>query len=67
MIEAITALGHSLELEIIAEGVETDVQLRLAKDVGCDLLQGYYFGRPEFPGVKWTDYASRFEHMTVPR
>ncbi len=67
VIEAITALGHSLELEIIAEGVETDVQLRLAKDVGCDLLQGYYFGRPEFPGVKWTDYASRFEHMTVPR
>lgn len=67
VIEAITALGHSLELEIIAEGVETDVQLRLAKDVGCDLLQGYYFGRPEFPGVKWNDYASRFEHMTVPR
>jgi len=67
VIEAITALGHSLELEIIAEGVETDVQLRLAKDVGCDLLQGYYFGRPEFPGVKWNDYASRFEHMIVPR
>lgn len=67
VIEAITALGHSLELEIIAEGVETDVQLRLAKDVGCDLLQGYYFGRPEFPGVNWVDYAKHFEHMTVPR
>ena len=67
VIEAITALGHSLELEIIAEGVETDVQLRLAKEVGCDLLQGYYFGRPEFPGVNWGDYVSHFEHMTVPR
>ena len=67
VIEAITALGHSLELEIIAEGVETDVQLRLAKEVGCDLLQGYYFSRPEFPGINWGDYVSHFEHMTVPR
>lgn len=67
VIEAITALGHSLELEIIAEGVETDLQLKLAKEVGCDLLQGYYFGRPEFPGVNWGDYASHFEHMIVPR
>ncbi len=67
VIEAITALGHSLELEIIAEGVETDLQLRLAKEVGCDLLQGYYFGRPEFPGVNWGDYAQHFEHMVVPR
>jgi diguanylate cyclase (GGDEF)-like protein len=67
VIEAITALGHSLELEIIAEGVETDVQLRLAKEVGCDLLQGYYFGRPEFPGVNWGDYVRHFEHMKVPR
>lgn len=67
VIEAITALGHSLDLEIIAEGVETDVQLRLAKEVGCDLLQGYYFGRPEFPGVNWGDYVRHFEHMKVPR
>ena len=66
VIEAITALGHSLDLEIIAEGVETDVQLRLAKEVGCDLLQGYYFGRPEFPGVNWGDYVSHFEHMRMP-
>lgn len=67
VIEAITALGHSLDLEIIAEGVETDVQLHLAKEVGCDLLQGYYFGRPEFPGVNWDDYVRHFEHMKVPR
>ncbi|MBC6905967.1 EAL domain-containing protein [Saccharophagus sp. K07] len=67
VIEAITALGHSLDLEIIAEGVETDVQLKLAKEVGCDLLQGYYFGRPEFPGINWEDYAKHFSHMSVPR
>lgn len=63
VIEAIAALGHSLGLEIIAEGVETDVQLALAKSVGCDLLQGFYFGRPAFPGVNWDDYLSHFEHI----
>lgn len=65
VIEAIAALGHSLGLEIIAEGVETDVQLALAKAVGCDLLQGFYFGRPAFPGVNWNDYLSHFEHVRV--
>lgn len=67
IIEAITALGHSLDLEIIAEGVETDVQLQLAREVGCDLLQGYYFGRPEFPGCNWSDYSRNFDHFIVPQ
>lgn len=66
VIEAITALGHSLELEIIAEGVETDRELNLAKRVGCDLLQGYYFGRPAFAGACWQEYQSNFEHMCLP-
>ncbi len=64
VIEAITALGHSLDLEIIAEGVETELQLNLAREVGCDLLQGYYFGRPAFPGGSWQEYVSQFEHIT---
>ena len=63
VIEAIVALGHSLELEVIAEGVETDVQLALAQSVGCDLLQGYYFGRPEFPGDSWAAYVAQFQHI----
>lgn len=67
VIEAITALGHSLELEIIAEGVETDVQLALAKKVGCDLLQGFYFGKPAFPGANWQEYQGNFEHLIMPK
>ncbi len=66
IIEAMTALGHSLDLEIIAEGVETSVQLALAKEVGCDLLQGYYFGRPAFAGGNWSEYLTRFEHIGQP-
>ncbi len=40
------ALAHELGLEIIAEGVENDAQLRLLKQLGCDILQGYYFSKP---------------------
>lgn len=64
VIDAIAALGHSLGLEIIAEGVETEVQLHLARAVGCDLLQGYYFGRPADPGANWGEYIANFEHIS---
>lgn len=67
VIEAIAALGHGLGLEIIAEGVETDRELSLAKKVGCDLLQGYYFGKPAFAGESWKDYERHFEHLLIPK
>lgn len=63
VIEAVTALGHSLGLDIIAEGVETSVELELAKQVGCDLLQGYYFGRPQFAQASWSEYTQNFQHI----
>ncbi len=40
------SLAHELGLEIIAEGVEKDAQLELLKQLGCDLIQGYYFSKP---------------------
>ncbi len=66
IIDAITALGHSLDLEIIAEGIETEVQLELANKVGCDLLQGFYFGRPAFAGENWSEYIHHFNHFVSP-
>jgi EAL domain-containing protein (putative c-di-GMP-specific phosphodiesterase class I) len=42
----IVALGHSLGLQVIAEGVETAAQHDFLAGIGCDAFQGYYFGRP---------------------
>jgi len=42
-------LAHSLDLRLIAEGVETDQILQLLRHVGCDEAQGYFIGRP-LPG-----------------
>jgi EAL domain-containing protein (putative c-di-GMP-specific phosphodiesterase class I) len=46
VVKAIIDLGHSLGLKIIAEGVETDAQLRILQQLGCDVGQGYLFCRP---------------------
>lgn len=45
LIEAIVAMGHRLGLRVLAEGVETDVQLAHLLRVGCDAFQGYRFSR----------------------
>lgn len=44
--KAIIGMGHSLQLKVIAEGVETAEQLQLLREIGCDQIQGYYFSRP---------------------
>jgi len=44
---AIIAMAHELDLEVIAEGVETEAQRNYLLDRGCDQFQGYLFGRPQ--------------------
>jgi diguanylate cyclase (GGDEF)-like protein/PAS domain S-box-containing protein len=46
IVQAITELGHGLGLRIIAEGVENRQQRDAARDLGCDLYQGYLLARP---------------------
>lgn len=46
---AIINLGHSLNLEVLAEGVETDLQREFIVQHGCDYAQGYYFSMPKKP------------------
>ncbi|MEZ5583787.1 MAG: EAL domain-containing protein [Candidatus Competibacteraceae bacterium] len=49
LVEAIIAMGRSLNLTVAAEGVETREQLEFLRVRACDLAQGYYFGRPMPP------------------
>lgn len=47
IISNIIYLAHSLQIEVTAEGVETGEQFEFLKSVGCDYIQGYYFGKPQ--------------------
>jgi diguanylate cyclase len=46
IVKAIIALAHSLELRVVAEGVETDSQRNELRRLGCDIYQGYLCSRP---------------------
>jgi predicted signal transduction protein with EAL and GGDEF domain/FixJ family two-component response regulator len=43
---AIIAMAHGLKMVVVAEGVETGEQLGMLEEYGCDLVQGFYLGRP---------------------
>lgn len=46
IVKRIIAMAHDLHLTVVAEGVETEAEMQLLKDYGCDLLQGYWIGAP---------------------
>ncbi|HEC17095.1 MAG TPA: EAL domain-containing protein [Sedimenticola sp.] len=46
IISAIIALARSLQIEVVAEGVETEAQQAFLRDQGCDVMQGYYVAKP---------------------
>jgi len=46
IVRAMVALGHGLNMRIVAEGVETELQLAMLRELGCDEFQGYLFARP---------------------
>ena len=46
IVTTIVALGQSLQLEVIAEGVETHAQCAALANLGCHFYQGYWLGRP---------------------
>lgn len=45
----IISIGHTLDLKVISEGVESADQVMVLKDIGCDYIQGYVWGRPMLP------------------
>ncbi len=59
IITAIVQMAHSLNIQVIAEGVETEEQKNILLDLGCDEGQGYLFGRPmELSQVLALDFGS---------
>jgi EAL domain-containing protein (putative c-di-GMP-specific phosphodiesterase class I) len=46
IVRTIIALGHNLDLKVVAEGVETEEQIAFLGANACDELQGYYFSKP---------------------
>ena len=49
IVKAISSMSQSLRLQVIAEGVETEIQRDFLARHGCNHYQGYFFGRP-MPG-----------------
>jgi len=47
IVAACLAMGRSMRLEVVAEGVETNEQLRLLENLGCPEVQGNLLGRPQ--------------------
>lgn len=60
----VVALGHSLGLSVIAEGVETQAQCDFLDGVGCDAYQGYFFARP-MASAALTDIAAQHQHASL--
>ncbi|TFW11291.1 EAL domain-containing protein [Massilia arenosa] len=54
LVTAIIALAHSLRLEVVAEGVETEAQLEFLREQNCDLFQGFYMS----PAVPAEEFAA---------
>jgi diguanylate cyclase (GGDEF)-like protein len=67
LVDAIIALASTLNLQVIAEGVETLEQVNYLLERNCHLLQGYYFSRPapasEVPDLLGSDYSSFFQSL----
>lgn len=55
VVGAITSLAKDLDMQVVAEGVETLGESTTLRDLGCDLVQGYLYAQPgrAFPGVVW--------------
>lgn len=67
ILKTIISLGHVLNMRVTVEGVETDRQYRLLRDLGCDHCQGYLLGRPVMPDDLAAVIARDLLHRTKAR
>jgi diguanylate cyclase (GGDEF)-like protein/PAS domain S-box-containing protein len=55
LLKGIIDLGHALQLNLVAEGIETPEQHTIVRKLGCHQAQGFYFGRPSHPAQRDLD------------
>lgn len=60
VVEAIVGLGKAMQLDVVAEGVETDEQYAIVRRLGCDLVQGYFIAKP-MPAVELLTWLNGYE------
>jgi diguanylate cyclase (GGDEF)-like protein len=61
LICAMINLAHSIDLKVVAEGVETQTQYAFLKDAGCNLVQGYLLGKPMSADKLMRAFAAQLE------
>ena len=66
LVHAMINLAHNLELEVVAEGVETPEQLDLLRGFGCDQVQGYFISKP-LPLAELVEYLTFGAQQQVPQ
>lgn len=64
IVKAIIALGHSLGLEVVAEGVEEPEQANYLRSLQCDVIQGYLISRP-MPADEMTHFLESFQPLAA--
>ncbi|MFT4183775.1 MAG: EAL domain-containing protein [Rhizobium sp.] len=64
IVSAIIGLGHSLGITVVAEGIETAAQEAILRDLGCDLGQGWLYGKGE-PAAKATEVLKTRGSLSV--
>ncbi|NTV95468.1 MAG: EAL domain-containing protein [Thiobacillus sp.] len=62
LVEAVVAMARSLNMSVVAEGVETEGQLALLREMNCHYAQGYHFSRP-VPAEQFEEAAARIEDL----
>lgn len=64
LIKSIIALAKNMKMKTIAEGAETKEEAKELKELGCDMVQGYYFAKP-MPEIDATSFASKDEAIEI--